>query len=227
MNKAAIVSIFKNKFFQFSVVCYLLIQILLITRKYFDLDTEKNDTFSALNYLIFVLIVLFFFLGLKSIMELTAMVTLPDLSLLNMFGRLAIFTVPSWFIFLFYSHLLMILLGIELDSKHSYHSPLQGIIFVTGLMIYFIVYLAGGAIVVGSRTMVEHFKKLKKIFSNRESYIYFTVFFIPYILLMTYSVVTDPIIRKFDQLIFSIVVFVIYLNFILLVKHWQRIESTT
>ncbi|MCR1795873.1 hypothetical protein, partial [Leptospira sp. id769339] len=179
MVKEQLFPIFKNKYFQFFITFYFIIQIILLLEKHFNVNfTSDADSF-ILHLSLYALVLLFFILfALKSIMDLTNADSLPKRSLMNMFGHLAIFTVPNWFIFLGYSPLLKMLIDMDPDPNNLNQSPLKVRVYTTGVTAYFALYLMGAAIIIGSRSMKEYFRNFKIMLSNRQSYLYFLIFFI-------------------------------------------------
>ncbi|MGJ4789468.1 hypothetical protein [Leptospira koniambonensis] len=227
MNKEVITSIFKNKYFQFSVLNYLLIQVLLVPGKYFSINAENNDSLGSSNYIIFILIICFIILGLKSILELTYMPNLPEVALGGMIGRLFVYTLVNWFVFIFYCYLLLVLTGTPSDFSKIEQSAAKSSILIIGVALYIIVYLAGAAIIVGSRSMGNYFLNLKIILLSSKSYIYFSVFLIFPTLIGLVGMFEKSFFRLLGDLLFTIGIFVTYGNFIFLIKHWQKTRSLT
>ncbi|EMJ98366.1 MULTISPECIES: hypothetical protein [unclassified Leptospira] len=224
MNKETIILIFKNKYFQFSVLCYLLIQILIVPGKYFSIDAENNDISGSFNSLVVVLAICFIILGLKAILELTYIPNIIEVSFIGMIGRLFVYTLVNWFSFIIYCYILFIITGSQTDFDKIEQSAANSIILIVGIALYFVIYLAGAATIVGLRSMGNYFSNLKIIFLNKESYIYFSIFLIIPTLIGVLGMFERPFVRVLEDLLLSATIFVTYINFIFLVKHWQRIK---
>ncbi|WP_167483243.1 hypothetical protein [Leptospira selangorensis] len=224
MNKEEITTIFKNRYFQFSIFCYLLIQMLIVPGKYFNIHAENNDFLGASNYIITILTICFIILGLNAILELTYLPNLPDVKLVGMIGRLFVYTLVNWFSFIIYCYILLVITGSLRDFNQVEQSRTNTSILLMGTALYIIIYLAGAAIIIGLRSMGNYFPNVKTLLLNKKSYMYFSIFLIFPTLIGLSGLVENAFFRLLVDLLLTIAIFATYFNFIFLIKHCQRIK---